>query len=870
VALSLAVSACGDSSAVQSADVHPCTDLSADAPGPNAHDAAVTDAATNDLAPAVDASGEVGSDATVDAAIDASSETGSDAPGDAPLDASVDAPGDAPLDAAVDAPGDTPLDADAPGPDATPVDAPTTVCPRGYTDCDGDPSNGCEVVLADDPTHCGACDRVCPGGTICEAGGCVAGPALAVALAIDHGCATLADRTVGCWGSNNLHQLGDGTTDNHLSTVRVVGLRDVTALAAIDGATCALRTNGTVACWGDNTQERLGVATVATVDAPADVPGIADAQQITLGPEHACALRAGGRVSCWGRNRQGESGAGVTRVRDLLTSGALQVVAGLNVTCIRHESGTVRCVGANTSGAFGSATPAGSATFVTVPGVTAPHTLAVSDQTFCASVSGGRVLCWGLNDDAGNGGPGGVVAPTTVLGVFEATHVVGGSNLFCALSGGRSIYCWGGTARDITGDTFYPSGVPLLVPDAPPSAGFAVAQGTLIVRRRDGALQAISTRYTISGGNSNLPTRVPLFGHPWDLRCPTGACGSLDVQGSRANTCALRDDGRVACWGTLPFVEAGETRAVASRRAPAVVAGLTEVTQITTGTAHACALRRDGRVWCWGANSYGQLGDGREIPRYQPAAVDALRDAVDVAASEQHTCAVTSDGRVWCWGDNAYGELGDGTTTRRALPTAVPGVTDAVDVSVGVNFSCALRRTGTVACWGLTTRLGVGTVATTGTLAVTAVPGVTDAVAIDAGNVGTCARRRDGTAVCWGGGSGTIPNRAAPLAGLADVAEVRVGSDMACAVRARGEVRCWGNNPEGQLGDGTTTTAPYGAPVTVVGLTDATHINPSGGATCARRRNGQVVCWGRGGLGDGSDLSTIARTRPGAPIFGLP
>ncbi len=814
---------------------------------------------------ASDASSDVSSDASSDVSSDVSSDASSDVSSDASTDArAVDGSG------STDAGGDDVVALDvSTRPDSADTDAGRFPCPRGYTDCDGDPSNGCEVALSDDATNCGACGAVCVAGHRCSAGVCVPDEPLDVGLAINHGCAVLRDRSVGCWGSNAEGELGDGSTDTHYATVRVVGLREVRSLALADSATCALRLNGTVACWGSNTGERLGQATVARVATATDVAGITGVQQVSVGTSHACAVQAGGRVTCWGQSMYGEAGSGSTRLRELAPSGVLQVAAGTQVTCVLRETGVVQCIGRNISGAFGATTPASSMSFVSVPGVTSATAVVISQQTVCATLSSGRVLCWGLGNDSGTADPSGIIAPAPVLGVFNATGLVGNMGSFCVLSNGTTPYCWGGQVRDILGDPTYPSGYAVALPGVTGSVRLATTTGSLMVRRRDEALVYYGTNISRGGGGSNVASRMPLFGHPYDLRCLGGDCGSLDLHGLPGGTCALREDGRLACWGTVPFYSDGDARPPPNRFAPALVAGLTDVVQVAHGADHVCVRHRDGRVLCWGSNAAGQLGDGLEIPHVRPAPVLGVRDAVDLASGAQHVCVVRADETVGCWGDNNYGELGDGSTTDRGTVGPVTGLTDAIDVGVGADFSCALRRAGTVVCWGLTARTGVGGSTPSSTPTPTAVPGVSDVVAIDSGRNGTCARRRNGTVVCWGATT-LLGGRPTEVTGITDAVEARVGEHTACVVRASGEVRCWGYNADGELGNGATSDTYATTPTPVLGLTDATHVSPAGSYTCARRRNGQVVCWGRGALGDGTNIHDVLVTRAGAPLFGLP
>jgi alpha-tubulin suppressor-like RCC1 family protein len=92
---------------------------------------------------------------------------------------------------------------------------------------------------------------------------------------------------------------------------------------------------------------------------------------------------------------------------------------------------------------------------------------------------------------------------------------------------------------------------------------------------------------------------------------------------------------------------------------------------ITAGTVHSCGLGASGNAYCWGRNSYGQLGEGTTADHMTPVKVTSVTALTSVDASGSHTCAVTVTGATVCWGDNSDGQLGDGTTTHRSTPVTV-------------------------------------------------------------------------------------------------------------------------------------------------------------------------------------------------------
>jgi hypothetical protein len=129
---------------------------------------------------------------------------------------------------------------------------------------------------------------------------------------------------------------------------------------------------------------------------------------------------------------------------------------------------------------------------------------------------------------------------------------------------------------------------------------------------------------------------------------------------------------------------------------PNAVPGLSGVTSIAAGGSDVCAVMSDGTVQCWGRNDYGQLGDGTTTSRATPAPVSGLTGVAMMAAGTEAegnpiaTCALTTGGAVSCWGADNYGELGDGTMQQRSLPGAVAGIATAMEIAAGGGQECAV------------------------------------------------------------------------------------------------------------------------------------------------------------------------------------
>jgi alpha-tubulin suppressor-like RCC1 family protein len=182
-----------------------------------------------------------------------------------------------------------------------------------------------------------------------------------------HACARKADGTLWCWGTGNVGQVGDGTTDSQKpSPVQVTLLGTAVAQVAAGGYhTCARKTDGTLWCWGRNDRGQLGDGTTTTPKpTPSQVQALgATVVDVAAGLLHTCARKADGTLWCWGSNPFGQVGDGTmttpvlvpTQVAALGTS-AVDVAAGDNHTCARRTGGTVLCWGHNDRGQVGDGT----------------------------------------------------------------------------------------------------------------------------------------------------------------------------------------------------------------------------------------------------------------------------------------------------------------------------------------------------------------------------------------------------------------------------------------------------------------------------------------------------------------------------------
>lgn len=336
------------------------------------------------------------------------------------------------------------------------------------------------------------------------------------------------------------------------------------------------------------------------------------------------------------------------------------------------------------------------------------------------------------------------------------------------------------------------------------------------------------------------------------------------------HTCAMSRSHIVKCWGDNALGQLGNGSTIDSP-VPVTVRNLVgEVVDLSVGDNHACVSAyipgAGYKNYCWGDNSFGQLGAGPAQARVAvevPGLETDSDSVVDLDAGGNHTCALMNSGRVLCWGDNSAGQLGDGTTVSSPSPVEVKGLNrPGIPIVAAAEHTCVLIADAGVKCWGNNDhgQLGNGTTESS-SLAVDVV-GSERMVFLAAGRYHTCGLMDDGEVTCWGQnlnnqlGDGTGVDRSQPVGvgGLRNARFIASGAagQHTCVLLESGQVNCWGWNGSGQLGDGTR--ANRSVPVEVNGLNaDASVIAAGRAHTCAVLIYGGIKCWGandHGQLGD--------------------
>jgi alpha-tubulin suppressor-like RCC1 family protein len=282
--------------------------------------------------------------------------------------------------------------------------------------------------------------------------------------------------------------------------------------------------------------------------------------------------------------------------------------------------------------------------------------------------------------------------------------------------------------------------------------------------------------------------------------------------------------------------------------------------QLCSAEVHACGLRKDGEIECWGSNGNGQLGLGDNQDRPLPTPLAAGVSFVSLACGGKASCAVADTGKLYCWGDNSEGlaAQADPYDSPDVLLPKLAVLEVAVrQVSVGQGHACAVAINGALYCWGRNTdsQLGIGP-----SPIQLRKPTPSDVNAryhqVAAGQQHSCGVRNDGTVYCWGRelagrlGQGAEQDGKLLLPGQAgtdsDFVSTAVHWFHSCARRLNGKLVCWGRNQEGQLGVGDEKQRDTPAPVSGPSAWSAFAVGRF--HTCGISQ-GQIYCWGMNDTG---------------------
>ncbi|XLQ20013.1 MAG: tail fiber protein [Candidatus Moraniibacteriota bacterium] len=672
-----------------------------------------------------------------------------------------------------------------------------------------------------------------------------------------------------------------------------------------DGTSCVVMEDKTVQCWGHDDSGEVGTG-VNAADKPfpeiVNLPG--DVEEVITNKHSTYAILENGQVYGWGYNAQGELGDGTTTVRHI---------------------------------------PVRIGTLEDITEIATSENLYQNHGTVCALNDVGAVYCWGYNGygQVGNGTTTQQTSPVQIIAA-DVTGISGGGSQyssFCATKTDGSVWCWGRNSQGQVGDgTIIDRNIPTQISLS--NVSKIVAQGGY---GEDGHKCAIKNDGTVWcwGDNGNGALGV---GDTADRHVPTqmlGITNAVDIAvggDNGASTHVVLQDGTVRSTGYNGGGQLGI--GTTTNSSTPVDAGLTDVSKVVIAGGYSlygtvCALHNSGEVSCWGYNGNGQVGNGTTVnPQTTPSLVEGVEYAKDIAmggfAGPTHACVTLIDGRMKCWGDNTYGQLGNGTETMRTTPQYVKTVNETYDDNpvvggglwtangsdiyytsgnVGINtttpnyeldingttqtnilqladsgansnlwtlreqvdnnFAISLNGTQTLTLTE-SGSLGLGTTNPTHKLSVVGGDIYTSGNIL-ASNIttqcpiGEALRGFDanGDPVCISvgaaGGETTINQ-------VEKLWEGNSNAGISCAIMEDKKVQCWGRDVNGELGDDSMISNKY-LPVEVVLPENVSSISTNRQITYAILENGHLYAWGyngHGALGDGTTTQRPTPVRVGA------
>jgi alpha-tubulin suppressor-like RCC1 family protein len=321
-----------------------------------------------------------------------------------------------------------------------------------------------------------------------------------------------------------------------------------------------------------------------------------------------------------------------------------------------------------------------------------------------------------------------------------------------------------------------------------------------------------------SGEGTPTPVSVP------GMVAQPGSSAFHSVAAGGSHSLGLTVDGQVYAWGADFSGQLG----IGSLDEASTPQGVTvpggPVVAVAAGSAYSLALTATGQVYAWGANLFGQLGNGTASNADSPVLVSMPTGVTvtAIAAGGDHSLALTSTGQVYAWGSNIYGQVGDGTTVSRdtPVPVAAPGGATITAIAAGTGHSLALTSTGQVYAWGFNAsgQLGDGTTADRSTMVPVSLPTGTTITSIATGSSHSLGLTSTGAVLVWGSNAfgqldsalvgnlpvdSPVPLQPLGLPPLTTFVAVAGGLNSSYALTSAGVPWVWGGNAYGQLGAGS-------------------------------------------------------------------
>ncbi len=333
------------------------------------------------------------------------------------------------------------------------------------------------------------------------------------------------------------------------------------------------------------------------------------------------------------------------------------------------SNGTVNAWG---SGGLGNGTSANSLSPILIDNLTNANVASIEcgySHTF-AIKNDGTLWGWGWNNrgQVGDGTTTNPYAPVQIVGMTGVIDAAGGYGHSLAVKNDDTVWAWGANESGQLGDgTETDQLTPVQVIGLTGIIAVSAGSRHSMALKNDGTVWTWGANWSGQLGNGNTSNN----GTPTQL---SGLTGITQIAGADGHSLILKNDGTVWAFGENSAGQIGDG-IYGSRLTPSQVSGLTGITAITGNEeGHSMALKSDGTVWTWGSNFNGQLGigtSGAGTNRTTPVQVSTLSGMTAISGGRYFSLAVKNDGTVWTWGANSGGSLGTGTSASSTVPVQV-------------------------------------------------------------------------------------------------------------------------------------------------------------------------------------------------------
>lgn len=455
------------------------------------------------------------------------------------------------------------------------------------------------------------------------------------------------------WGRGDNFQLGDGGLNDRATPQLVFGLDKIVSISAGPYDVAAVRSDGTLWYWGGEDYQE-----------PTQITGLqGKAISVSNGEGHILVLLEDGRVISLGNNDSGQLGDGTTESTDtfILTVGlpSMKLVAtGLYHSLALARDGTLWAWGNNAQGQLGEASELEYNLPRLIRNFSGVSQIASGELHSLALKTDGSVWAWGSNyyGALGDGTERDRSSPVKVLGLPVIRKISAGSDNSVAIATDGTVWTWGTNHSGelgINNKDIYYSVKAIKVPTLTSITEVAVGESFMLGLKSDGTVWAWGENGSGQLGlgdktQRDIPQRIPTLS---DV---------IAVAAGKSHALALKRDGTVWAWGNGVSGQLGNTNSPTNQLLPVQVGGLSGVKAIDAGERVSTALTTNGRIFAWGENYEGELGNEIDFESRVPAMAEGENFA-SISVGSWHTLTLKTDGSAWGFGWNYFGQMGDGT-----------------------------------------------------------------------------------------------------------------------------------------------------------------------------------------------------------------